>query len=287
MTKPIVIIVALVALIVGVSSLIFVDEAEYVLITQFGKPKRTYTTAGLKFKIPFAETAIRLDKRILASDANAEVYISKDKKRLVADPVTRWRIIEPLTFYEKMKDELRAKAALDDIVIGELRQELARHTMSEMVGSGRGTMVDLVTSLARTKAHEFGIEVVDVRIKHLDLPTQVQQSVFNRMIAERKRLAKAYRAQGQEESDKITSQTDLEQETILAEANKQAETAKGEGDATATKIYATAYNADPEFFAFVRNLETYEKSVDENATVVMSTGSELFRYMTTPGTDGQ
>ena len=282
MKRPALIIAALVAVVVAVSSIIFVDEAEFVLITQFGKPKRTYTTSGLRFKIPFAETAIRLNKRVLASDANAEVYISKDKKRLVADPVTRWRIIEPLKFYEKMKDELRAKAALDDIVVGELRQELARHTMSDMVGNARGAMMDLVTGRAREKAKEFGIEVVDVRIKHLDLPSQVQQSVFNRMIAERKRLAKAYRAQGQEESDKITSQTDLEQETILAEANKTAETVRGEGDAEATKIYAEAYNKDREFFAFMRNLEAYEKSVNENSTVVMSTGSELFRYMTTP-----
>lgn len=287
MTKSIAILVAFVAVIVATSTLIFVDESEYVLITQFGKPKRTYKTAGLKFKTPFVETDIRLEKRILASDANAEVYISKDLKRLIADPVTRWRIVEPFTFYETMKDELRAKAALDDIVIGELRQELAKHTMGEMVGSARGGMMELVTNRAKEKALEFGIEVVDVRIKHLDLPTEVQQSVFNRMVAERKRVAKAYRAQGQEESDKITSQTDLEQETILAEANKTAETTMGEGDATATKIYADAYDADPEFFAFMRNLEAYERSVDGKSTIVLSTGSELFRYMTEPGSGAQ
>lgn len=287
MSKPIAVIVALVAVIVAMSSIIFVDEAEYILIVQFGKPKRTYDSAGVQFKIPFAETAIRLDKRILASDAPAQEYLSSDKKRLVADPVTRWRIAEPLKFYEKVGNELRAKTALDDIVIGELRQELASHTMHRMVGSKRGTYMQDVTQRAKAKATEFGIEVVDVRIKHLDLPTQVQQSVFNRMIAERKRLANGYRARGQEQSDVITSQTDLKVETILASAHKEAERIMGEGDAEATRIYAEAYNKDKEFFAFTRNLETYEKSVNENSTIVMSTGSELFQYMTRPGNGAQ
>ena len=282
-SKTIAIAIALVLLIVATSSIIFVDETEYVLIIQFGKPKRTHTTAGVRYKIPFAETAIRLNRRILASDAPAQEYLSKDKKRLVADPVTRWRIVEPLKFYEKMRDELRAKTSLDDIVIGELRQELGDHDMADMVGSGRETYMDAVTQRVKTKATEYGIDVVDVQIKHLDLPTQVQQSVFNRMIAERKQLANKYRSKGQEESDIITSQTDLEQETILANANKTAETVMGEGDGEATRIYAEAYSADEEFFRFTRNLEAYEKSINENATVVMSTGSELFRYMTEAG----
>ena len=283
MSRPIAVAVALLVMILATSSIIFVDETEYVLIVQFGKPKRTHTTAGVRFKIPFAETAIRLNRRILASDAPSQEYLSKDKKRLVADPVTRWRIVEPLKFYEKMRDELRAKTSLDDIVIGELRQELADKLMADMVGSGRETYMADVTNRVKVKATEYGIEVVDVRIKHLDLPKQVQQSVFNRMIAERKQLANKYRSKGQEESDKITSQTDLKQETILADAHKIAETIMGEGDAEATRIYAEAYNADPEFFAFTRNLETYEKSVNENSTVVMSTGSDLFKYMTEPG----
>ncbi len=283
MTKPIAAAIALILIIVGASSVLFVDETEFVLIVQFGKPKRTYSTAGLRYKIPFAEDAIRLSRLILASDAPAQEYLSKDKKRLLADPVTRWRIIDPLKFYEKMHDELRARTALDDIVIGELRQELASHSMHDMVGGARGIYMDEVTARAKAKATEFGIEVVDVRIKHLDLPSQVQQSVFDRMIAERKRLANMYRAEGHKEYDTITSQTDLATETILADANKTAETVMGEGDAEATRIYAEAYNADQEFFAFTRNLETYEKSIDENATIVMSTGAEFFRYMTNPG----
>ena len=273
----------LVALVVAYSAALFFDETEHVIITQFGEYKRTLSEPGLAFKIPFAQTAIRIEKRILASDAPAEEYLTADKKRLVADPVTRWRVVEPLSFYTSVGDENRARKRLDDIVLSELRQELANRTMGDMVGSARGAMMARVTERTAAKAKEFGIQVVDVRIKHLDLPKEVQQSVFARMVAERERLAKGYRAQGQEESDKITSQTDKEKAIILAEAQKRAEELRGEGDAISTKIYADAYGSDTEFYAFIRNLEAYEKSVNEDATVVMSTGSDLFRYLTKPG----
>jgi len=283
--RSIIVGIVLVALMVAYSGALFVDETEHIIITQFGEYKRTLSEPGLAFKIPFAETAIRIEKRILASDAPAEEYLTADKKRLVADPVTRWRVKEPLKFYTSVEggDENRARKRLDDIVLSELRQELANRTMGDMVGSARGTMMARVTERTAEKAKEFGIEVVDVRIKHLDLPKEVQQSVFARMVAERERLAKGYRAQGQEESDKITSQTDKEKAIILAQAKKRAEELRGEGDATSTKIYAKAYGSDTEFYAFIRNLEAYEKSINEDATVVLSTGSDLFRYLTKPG----
>ncbi len=272
-----------IALFVAVSAAVFVDETEYVIIIQFGEPKRTLTEPGLAFKTPFAQKAIHIEKRILASDAPESEYLTEDKKRLVADPITRWRIIEPLTFYKTVTDETRARTRIDDLVLSELRQELAKHTMGAMVGSKRGPMMTSVTERVQIKAREFGIEVVDVRIKRLDLPKEVQRSVFDRMVAERERLAKGYRAQGQEESDKITSRTDREQVVILAKANKRAEQLRGDGDALSTKIYADAYGQDPEFYAFVRNLEAYEKSLTKDATVVLSTGSKLFRYLTKPG----
>lgn len=272
-----------IALFVALSAAVFVDETEYVIIIQFGEPKRTLTEPGLAFKTPFAQKAIHVEKRILASDAPESEYLTEDKKRLVADPITRWRVIEPLTFYKTVTDETRARTRLDDLVLSELRQELAKHTMGAMVGRKRGPMMANVTKRVQVKAREFGIEVVDVRIKRLDLPKEVQRSVFDRMVAERERLAKGYRAQGQEESDKITSRTDREQVVILAKANKRAEQLRGDGDALSTKIYADAYGKDPEFYAFVRNLEAYEKSLTKDATVVMSTGSKLFRYLTKPG----
>ena len=283
MSRAIVLAAVFAALAVFYSSAIFVDETEHVIITQFGQFKRTLSEPGLAFKIPFVQTSIKIEKRILASDAPTEEYLTADKKRLVADPITRWRIVEPLAFYTSVRDENRARKRLDDIVLSELRQELANKTMGEMVGSARDIMMASVTKRTAAQALGFGIEVVDVRIKHLDLPKEVQRSVFDRMVAERERLAKGYRAQGQEESDKITSKTDKEESIILAEAEKKAATLRGDGDATSTKIYAEAYGSDTEFYAFIRNLETYEKSVDKDATVVMSTGSPLFRYLTKPG----
>jgi len=276
-------VVVLLALYLGYSSVIFVDETEHVIITQFGEFKRTISEPGIGFKVPFTQTARRLEKRILASDARPEEYLTADKKRLLADPITRWRIVDPLEFYTSVKTVAEAQRRLDDIVLSELRQELANKTMGEMVGSARGGMMANVTDRTRTNAAKFGIEVVDVRIKHLDLPKEVQQSVFARMKAERERLAKGYRAQGQEESDKITSQTDKETQIILAQAQKRAEELRGEGDAASTKIYAEAFGRDPEFYSFIRNLEVYEKALDGNATVVLSTGSELFRYLDQPG----
>ncbi len=284
MSKTTAIIAAvIIALFVAVSATVFVDETEYVIIVQFGKPKRTLSEPGLAFKTPFAEKAIHVEKRMLASDAPESEYLTEDKKRLVADPITRWRVIEPLLFYKTVNNEDYARKRLDELVLSELRQELAKHTMGAMVGGKRGPMMASVTERVRAKATDFGIEVVDVRIKRLDLPKEVQRSVFDRMVAERERLAKGYRAQGQEESDKITSRTDREQVVILAKANKRAEELRGEGEALSTKIYADAYGRDSEFYVFLRSLEAYEKSLTKNSTVVMSTGSKLFRYLAEPG----
>jgi membrane protease subunit HflC len=272
-----------VALLVAYSAALFVDETEHVIIVQFGQYKRTLSEPGLQFKMPFLETAIPIEKRILSSDAPQSEYLTADKKRLVADPITRWRIVDALQFYKSVNNETTARQRLDDLVLSELRQELATRTMGDMIGGKRGPMMANVTKRVRVKAKEFGMEVVDVRIKRLDLPKEVQKSVFDRMVAERERLAKGYRAQGQEESDKITSRTDRAQKIIIAEAKKQGEVLRGEGDATSTAIYADAYGRDTEFYAFLRNLEAYEKSLNKDATVVMSTGSPLFRYLAKPG----
>lgn len=271
-----------VALLVLNSTAVFVDETEHVLVTEFGKYKRVESKAGLAFKLPW-QTVIRLPRRILARDTLPQIYLTKDKKRLVADPITRWKVSNPLEFYKSVNDERGAYRRLDDWVQSELRQELARQTMGDMVGHARDSMMANVTKRTRVRASALGIQIVDVRIKHLDLPTQVQQSVFDRMKAERERLAKGYRAQGQEQADEITSQADKQQRIILAEARRKAEETRGQGDAMATKIYADAFGEDPEFYAFVRNLQAYEKSLSAEATVVLSTGSKLFRYLTSPG----
>lgn len=284
--KTIAIVVAALALLGFYSTAFFVDETEHVIIVQFGEYKRTISQPGLHFKSPFTETALRMEKRILGSDAPAEEYLTKDKKRLVADPVTRWRIVDPLLFYKSVRDVVLAQKRLDDLVLSELRQQLAGADMEQTVGSARSEMMNTVTERVAGKATDFGIQVVDVRIKRLDLPKEVQKSVFDRMVAERQRQAKQYRSEGQEEADKITAETDRKVTIIRAEAYETAQKLRGTGDAESTKIYAEAYNKDPEFYSFLRNLGLYERGIDKDTTVVLSTGTKLFRYLTTPGKAG-
>jgi len=266
--------------------LIIVDEREQVIVTQFGEYIRTIQKPGLAFKTPFVHSAIRFDRRILVSDAPHAEYLSQDKKRLVADPVTRWRIADPLKFFKTVRDESGARARLDDLVFSELRGEVASHTFATVIGSKREAIMEAVAKNVRAKASEFGIEVVDVRIKRADLPKEVQQSVFARMQAEREREAKRYRSEGEEEANKLRSQTDKERTIVLADAEQNAQKFRGEGDATATRIYAEAYGKDPEFYRFVRSLQSYELFLGKRSTLLLSADSPLLRYLAGPHQKG-
>jgi len=261
---------------------IIVDESEQVIVTQFGEYIRTIQKPGLAFKTPFLHSAIRFDRRILVSDAPEAEYLSQDKKRLVADPITRWRIADPLKFFKTVRDESGARARLDDLVFSELRSEVASHTFVTVIGIKRETIMETVAKNVRAKAGEFGIEVVDVRIKRADLPMEVQQSVFARMQAEREREAKRYRSEGEEEANKLRSQTDKERTIVLADAEQNALILRGEGDATASRVYAEAYGKDPEFYRFVRSLQSYELFLGKRSTLLLSADSPLFRYMAGP-----
>lgn len=265
---------------------VIVDEREQIIVTRFGEYIRTIREPGLAFKMPFLHSAIRFDRRILVSDAPQAEYLSQDKKRLVADPVTRWRIADPLKFFKTVRDESGARARLDDLVFSELRREVASHTFATVIGAKREVIMDTVAKSAREKAREFGIEVVDVRIKRADLPKEVQQSVFARMQAEREREAKRYRSEGEEEGNKLRSQTDKERTIVLAEAEQAAQKLRGEGDATATRIYAEAYGKDPEFYRFVRSLQSYELFLGKRSTLLLSADSPLFQYMAGPRPEG-
>ncbi|MSU58478.1 MAG: protease modulator HflC [Pedosphaera sp.] len=280
----------LVLLLVGSLSLkqvcIIVDEREQVIVTQFGEYIRTIQKPGLAFKTPFLHSAIRFDRRILVSDAPEAEYLSQDKKRLVADPITRWRISDPLKFFKTVRDESGARARLDDLVFSELRSEVASHTFATVIGAKREAIMDAVAKSVRAKASEFGIEVVDVRIKRADLPKEVQQSVFARMQAEREREAKRYRSEGEEEANKLRSQTDKERTIVLATAEQDAQKLRGEGDATATRIYAEAYGKDPEFYRFVRSLQSYELFLGKRSTLLLSADSPLFHYLGGPRPGG-
>jgi len=274
------------AFVVAKQIFIIVDEREQVIVTQFGEYIRTIQQPGLALKKPFLHSAIRFDRRILASDAPQAEYLSQDKKRLVADPVTRWRIADPLVFFKTVRDESGARARLDDLVFSELRREVASHTFATVIGAKREAIMDAVAGSVREKAREYGIEVVDVRIKRADLPKEVQQSVFARMQAEREREAKRYRSEGEEEANKLRAQTDKERTIVLAEAEQNAQMLRGEGDATATRIYAGAYGKDPEFYSFVRSLQSYELFLGKRSTLLLSADSPLFRYLAGPRPDG-
>lgn len=270
-------------LIVGWSTAFVVDETEQVIITQFGKFQRSISEPGLYFKLPLAQTIVRMERRILSSDAPAQKYLTLDKKRLVADPITRWRIVDPLKYYMTVHDESGARARLDDIVLSEMRREISSHNFGDIVGNARDPLMKAVAERTHNKAKdEFGIVIIDVRIKRADLPTEVQESVFSRMRAERERIGKKYRSEGEEEAAMIRADTDKEKTILLAKAYEAAQKLRGEGDAVSTKIYADAYGKDPEFYAFLRSLEVYEEAINAQTSVVLSTDSALFKYLDSP-----
>ena len=273
---------ALVVLVL-VSQIVFtLGEWEQGIVVQFGNPKRILTQPGLYVKLPLVQNLIRLDKRLLTTDAREAEYITLDKKRVVVDHVSRWRIVEPLEFYRSVRDPLRAMARLDDIIFGRLRREIARHNYLDLVREQRENIMEVVSSGAHEGATAFGIEVLDVRIKRLDLPREVQASVFARMRAERERIAKRYRGEGEEQARKIRAEADKEREIIVATAYETAEKLRGKGDAEATTIYADSFGQDPEFYAFTRRLQTYEKSFASDTTLVLRPDSDLLRYLQSP-----
>ena len=263
-------------------SMFIVDEFEQAIITQFGEWKRSVGKPGLHFKTPFLQQVNRFDKRILVTDAPQAEYLTQDKKRLVADPVTRWRITDPLQFFKTVRDYAGARARVDDIVFAELRREVASYEFAAVIAQRREEIMTAVALKAREQAKTFGIEIVDVRIKRADLPKEVQASVFARMQAERDRIAKQYRAEGEEEAFKLRAETDKRKTILLAEVDKRSNILRGEGDAAASAIYASAYSKDPEFYAFLRSLQAYEAFVGQKSTLLLSTNSELFRYLAGP-----
>jgi len=268
---------------VVLSGILFtINETEQAIITQLGKYVRTISEPGLKFKIPFLQSVHKFEDRVLEYDAAAAPVITSDKKHLVIDNYARWKIVEPLKLYQTVRDESGAQARLDDIVFSELREEVARHTLTEIISVNRETIMAKVHKQCDEKAREYGVEVIDVRIKRADLPSEVARSVYARMKAERERIAKKYRSEGEEEAVKIRATTDKEKTILLADAYRQAEKVSGEGDAGAITIYAEAFEKDPEFYAFVRTLEAYKKSLGRDTTVILPSDSEFFRYLNPP-----
>ena len=263
-------------------SLFIVDETKQAIVLQFGKPIRAIKDPGLNWKLPFIQNVVFFEDRLLVYDAAPTEIITKDKKTLIVDNYARWKIIDPLKFLQTVRDLNGAQARLDDIIYSELRVDLGLFDMSEIVSERREGIMKRVTEISNEKANTYGIEIVDVRIKRVDLPPENEKFIFDRMRAERERIAKQYRAEGQEESAKIIAETEREKTVILAEAYKTAQTLKGEGEAESIRIYAESFNQDPEFYKFYRTLEAYRLTFKDKTTVLLSTDSEFLKYLTKP-----
>jgi membrane protease subunit HflC len=272
-------VVLILLVVLGASPFFIVDVTQTAIVVQLGKPVRTITQPGLQFKAPFIQEVTYFDKRLLDYDSSAQDVITQDKKTLLIDNFAKWRIIDPLKVYQAFQTQRGALRRLDDIIYSELRVELGRHDLSEIVSKTRAQIMAVVTERANEKAKAYGIEIQDVRIKRADLPEQNEKAVFARMQAERERQAKQYRAEGAEEAQKIRSDAEKDREIILAEAYKTAEELRGDGDAKAFKIYAEAYRQDPKFFEFTRSMEAYKKTFSTNSTIVISPDSEFFKYL--------
>lgn len=279
--KSAIILIAGLVLLVIVSNAVFfiVDEREQVVVTQLGEPKRTLKSPGLYMKIPFIQQLHVFEDRLLSSDADPRPIYTQDKKNLTVDNYARWRIVDPLQFLKSVQSVYRAQSRLDDIIYAAVREELGRRTLSEIVSEDREEIMKRVTQRAREDASELGIEILDVRMKRADLPEENKKFVFDRMRAERTRQAKEYRAEGEEAALKIRAGTDLEVVRIKSEAFEKAQLTRGKGDAEALKIYADAFQRDPKFYEFQRTLEAYEKTLNQNTTVVLPMTTDFFKYM--------
>ena len=279
MKKALLFLLPVIAL-VGFSSIFIVDETEQVVILQLGKPVKTVTKPGLNFKLPFPiQEKITFDDRLLEYDSPPEEILSKDKKSLIVDNYVRWKIVDPLQFLKTVQAIPTAKSRMDDIVYSELRRELGTHDMVEIITENREEIMDVITKESNSATLDYGISVVDVRIRRVDLPAENEASIYARMEAERKRQANKFRSEGEEEAQKIRAATDRDKTIILADAYKEAERIRGEGDAKAVQVYARSYSSDPKFYEFVRTLDTYKKVVDDKTTLVLPSDSKLFKLL--------
>ena len=265
---------------VGVWPFFVVDLTETAIVVQLGEPQRTITEAGLKWKTPVLEEVTFFDKRLLDYDAPAREVITQDKKTILIDNYAKWRIVDPLKVYQAFQTQRGALQRLDDIIYSELRVELGRHDLEEIVSANRLIIMSVVAKRSHEKASQYGLMVEDVRIKRADLPEQNEKTIFARMQAERERQAKQYRAEGEEEAQKIRSEAEKDREIILAEAYKTSQELRGTGDAQAFKAYADAYEQDPKFFELVRSMEAYKKTfATGSTTMVLTPDSEFLRYL--------
>ena len=260
-------------------SLFIVKEINQAIVLQFGDPKRIIKVPGLQMKIPFIQNVVFLDRRILSLDPAPEEVIASDQKRLIVDAFARFKIVDPLKFYISVGNERVARSRLATIINSRLRSVLGTQSLATLLSEDRTKQMAIIQEGVNTEAEKFGIEIIDVRIKRADLPQANSEAIYRRMQTEREREAKEFRAKGAEMAVTITSTADKEVTVILANAKKQSEIMKGEGDGLRNKIFAEAFGKDPDFFAFYRAMQAYETAlIGGETSLILSPDSEFFKF---------
>jgi len=281
------ILIGLIVLLVLLSLSAFsVNQREYAIVFRLGEIISVKQAPGLHFKIPLVDNVRYFEKRIVTLDwVEPDRFITSEKKNVLVDSFVKWRIVDPAKYYVSVRgDEKQAEARLSQVVNDGLRAEFGKRTIHEVIAGERAKIMDILRDKADREARQMGIQVLDVRLKRVDLPQEVSDSVYQRMEAERKRVANDLRSQGAGAAEKIRADADKQREVILAEAYREAQRIKGEGDGKASEIYAEAYNRNPEFYAFYRSLEAYRNSFRSKADVlVLDPSSEFFKYLKDPG----
>ena len=260
-------------------SLFVVKEINQAIVLQFGDPKKVIVEPGLQVKIPFIQNVVFLDRRILNLDAPPEEVIASDQKRLIVDAYARFKIVDPLKFYISVGDERVARSRLSTIINSRIRSVLGKQSLATLLSEDRTKQMAIIQEGVNTEAENFGIQIIDVRIKRADLPQANSEAIYKRMQTEREREAKEFRAKGAEMAVTITSTADKEVTVLLANAKKQSEIMKGEGDGQRNRIFANAFGKDPEFFAFYRAMQAYEKAlIGGDTSLILSPDSDFFKF---------
>ena len=255
-----------------------VFQTQQALVLQLGEPKEVIRDAGLHFKLPFIQNVIYLDKRILDLDMPVQEVIASDQKRLVVDAFARFKISDPLRFYQSVGNEEVARSRLATVLNSSLRRILGERSFVAVVRDERPELMRQIATLVNSEAEKFGIQIVDVKIRRADLPQANSEAIFRRMQTERQREASEFRAQGQEQSQRIRSRADREVTILKAEATRDGEKLRGEGDAERNRVFAEAYGRDADFFRFYRSMQAYEASLGDDTTLVLTPDSDFFRY---------
>ena len=274
------IIALIAAAFVALNGLFIVQQTQQGIVLQFGEPKRTLQDPGLNWKIPFIQNVVFYENRVLSMvSSDSDEVILADQKRLEVDTYTRYRIVNPLLFYQTVRNVLGVEQRLDAIVDSSVRRVLGGATLVDILSESRSDLTASIREEVNVSANSLGLEIIDVRIRRADYPDATSQNIFNRMKSEREREAKEFRATGEEEAQKIRADADKQRTVMVAEARRQSEILRGEGDAKSIEIYANAFGQDKDFFSFYRSMQAYRKTFSEQGTsLVLSPDSEFFRY---------